>query len=664
MASETVRIGGASGFWGDSRVAVPQLLRDGNVDYLVFDYLAELTMSILAAARIKNPSLGYATDFVDVTMRGNLKAILEADIRVVSNAGGVNPQGCAAALAAIAAEMGLSPKIAVVEGDDALPLVPELRKEDVREFQRGAPMPVELLTASAYLGALPIKQALDAGADIVLTGRCVDSAVTLGVLMHRFGWTHAEYDKLAMGSLAGHIIECGCQGTGGLHTDWRDVPRWAEIGYPIIEAATDGSFSVTKPSDSGGLVSTASISEQILYEVGDPASYVLPDVICDFTQVQLEQEAADRVSIRGARGRAPTDTYKVCATYADGYRCTGQLSIVGFEAAAKAKRTAESILERTREIFRQEGLTDYSDTLIEVIGAESVYGPHSAAGNAREVIMRLAVVHPDRRSLGIFAREIAPAGTSWAPGTAAVGGRPDVSKVIKQFSFLLEKARLRPQVVMDGKCHPVEIPQGRPAGVGVQSRALVAPTPVKDDGDMVEVPLIAVAYGRSGDKGDACNVGIIARRPELLPHLRAQVTEDAVAQYLGHLVKGPVTRYDVPGIHALNFVCDQALGGGGMASLRIDPWGKGMAQILLSMPVVVPRRRLVVETSVSALVDGATIESAHSNEPKSRALALSETDQIRRRSRWSTASAGLPASPAAEQEAVAPIHAVRDNGRA
>ena len=351
----TVRIGGASGFWGDSSVGAPQLVASGQIDYLVFDYLAELTMSILAAARQKNAALGYATDFVTVAMRAVLKDVVQRGIRVVSNAGGVNPQACAAALQTLAEELGVNVKIAVVTGDDVMPLIPQLReaKEPVRELQSGVPLPERVVTANAYLGALPVKAALDAGANVVITGRCVDSAVTLGVLMHEFGWSVDDYDRLAAGSLAGHIIECGCQATGGLFTDWDSVPDWAHIGYPIVECRFDGDFTVTKPAGTGGLVAPAVVAEQILYEIGDPSAYLLPDVTCDFTGVTLVAEGPDRVSVSGARGRAPTSTYKVCATYVDGFKLSAQLTIVGFDADAKARRTGEAILERTSELLKR-----------------------------------------------------------------------------------------------------------------------------------------------------------------------------------------------------------------------------------------------------------------------------------------------------------------------
>jgi hypothetical protein len=590
MNKKAIRIGGASGFWGDSSVGAPQLVRLGNVDYLVFDYLAELTMSILAAARAKEPALGYATDFAAVTMKAILKDVAAQGIRVISNAGGVNPQACASALATLAAEQGLHLTIAVVQGDDVMPLVPELRAQGVTELQSGAALPGKLLTANAYLGALPIKQALDDGAQIVVTGRCVDSAVTLGALMHGFGWDAHDYDRLAQGSLAGHIIECGCQATGGLHTDWEAVPDWAHIGYPVIECSADGSFVVTKPPGTGGLVNTAVISEQMLYEIGDPQRYLLPDVTCDFSQVTLQHAGEHRVLVQGARGLAPGPAYKVSATYMDGFRCSAQLTIVGLDAARKARRTGEAILERTRELFAQHGLADYSRTNIEVLGSEEGnFGPHARTRDVREAVLRVAVMHPQKAALELFAREIAPAGTSWAPGTTGADGRSRPSSAIKQFAFLLDKSRVKPEVVMGDSIEPVAVPNGQGA-VPLPLR----PEPAQGSAassagtEMVEVPLIRLAWGRSGDKGDSSNIGIIARRPEWLPLLRDQLTEARVAEWLAHLVKGSVTRYDVPGLHALNFLCTRALDGGGMASLRNDPLGKGMAQILLSMPVQAP----------------------------------------------------------------------------
>ena len=595
--TKTVRIGGASGFWGDSALGAPQLVEHGDIDYLVFDYLAELTMSLLAAAKMKNPEAGYATDFVTTAMAAVLPAVVEQNIRVIANAGGVNPEACAAALRKLAEGIGLSLRIAVVTGDDALPLVPALREANVRQMFTGEPLPQRLVSANAYFGAVPIARALDAGAQIVITGRCVDSAVTLGALMHEFGWQADkadDLDRLAGGSLAGHVIECGCQATGGLHTDWDSVPDWAHIGYPIVDCAADGSFVVGKPPGTGGLVSRATVGEQLLYEIGDPSAYALPDVVCDFRGVQIEQIGADSVRVSGACGRPPSPQFKVTATYAAGYRCNADLLIVGFDAAAKARRSADALLTRTREMFAARGWPDFSATHIDVLGTEQHYGPHATTHPPRQAVMRVAVTHDNKAALELFAREISAAGTSWAPGTTGLGGgRPSVAMSIRQFPLLVDKALFTPVVTLDGTA--VDLPPGSPTThidcADDERTASRAPTPAADGSqadthdETIEVPLIRLAYGRSGDKGDTSNIGILARHARYLPLLRAQLTESAVRAYLAHLVHGPVTRYELPGIGAFNFVCEEALGGGGMASLRTDPLGKSMAQILLSMPL-------------------------------------------------------------------------------
>ena len=586
----TVRIGGASGFWGDSMLGATQLVQSGLIDYLVFDYLAETTMAIMASVRTKKPDMGYATDFVDMAMKAVLPEVMQRGIKVVANAGGMNPQACADALQALAHSMGLHPKIAVVLGDDISAQLPALRDANTRDMFRGEPLPAKVLSANAYLGAVPVARALAEGADIVITGRGVDSAVTLGPLMHEFGWGSQDYDLLAGGSLAGHIIECGCQATGGLHTDWDTVPDWANIGYPIVECRADGRFTCTKPAGTGGLVTPAVIAEQMLYEIGDPARYLLPDVVCDFTHVTLAQAGEHRVTVRGALGHAPTESYKVSATYMAGFKASAQLTIVGFDAVAKARRTGDAIVERTSVMLSRLGLPAYTATHIEVLGAESCYGPHAAAQNTREAVLRVTATHAHKEALDLLAREVAPAGTSWAPGTTgAGGGRVAASPSIRQFAFLLPKELLNPVVLMDGT--EMLVPQ--PAGVAAVARepassAVAVPAAAAHPGELREVLLIRLAWARSGDKGDISNIGVIARSPALLPLLRAQLTESAVAAFLAHLVKGGVTRFEVPGINAFNFVCEQALDGGGMSSLRNDPLGKGMGQILLSMPIQVP----------------------------------------------------------------------------
>jgi len=566
------------------------LVERGDVDYLVFDYLAETTMAILAGSRLKDPSLGYATDFVEIAMRSILPSLVRKGIKVLANAGGINPHGCASALVRMASEAGLRVRIAVVEGDDVNSRLAELETTSLADGVTHVDVPQRTLSANAYLGALPIARALAEGADIVITGRCVDSALTLAPLMHEFGWSAADYDRLAAGSLAGHIIECGCQATGGLHTDWENVPDWANIGYPVIECHSDGAFVVTKPPNTGGLISTLAVAEQMLYEISNPAAYHLPDVTCDFTQVQIEQDGAFRVRVSGARGLPPNDRYKVSATYRDGYRSSGTVIIIGIDAAAKANRTGEAILARTRAMLARAGLQDYSATLVEVIGSETMYGPHARLPKPREVMMRVTVTHESKDALEMFGREIAPSGTSWSPGTTMPpGGRPAPSPLIKHFECLVPKRDVQARVVIEGQsltvdCSPVAsyyAPQQ--LNEDVDDHKLAAVT-----GPSVRMPLIALACARSGDKGNRSNIGVIARRPEYLPLILCQVTPAAVKEYFSHLVKGPVRRYLVPGIHACNFVLDEALAGGGPVSLRMDPLGKGMAQMLLDFEVWVP----------------------------------------------------------------------------
>jgi Acyclic terpene utilisation family protein AtuA len=607
VSKKIIKIGGASGFWGDSALGAPQLVAAG-IDYLVFDYLAELTMSILVNARAKDEALGYATDFVDVAMKTVLQDVACKGIKVVSNAGGVNPRACAAALQKLCEQQGVVLKIAIVEGDDVLGRIPALREAGVKEMFSGVALPEKILSANAYLGAIPIAAALKRGADVVITGRCVDSAVTLGPLIHEFDWVFDtsdanELSKLAQGALAGHIIECGAQATGGLFTDWESVPDWANIGYPIVECHADGSFVVTKPAGTGGLVTPAVVAEQMLYEIGDPAAYILPDVVCDFTEVVMTQEgdaSAHRVRVQGARGGPPTDCYKVSATYMDGWRAQATLLITGIDAAKKAQRSGEAILERTRGIFKRLKFADYLDTQLEIIGAEHQYGAHARTAATREAVMRLAVRHENPKALGVFAREVAPAGTSWSPGTTGMGGgRGKPAPNVRMFSFLLPKSAVRPRVELNGEGTHTPIPaEGRlqdppvPTISSTQSPNPLVGAGAVADVDSILVPLLRIAHARSGDKGNISNIGVIARDEKYLPLLRAQLTPAAVKQYFAHLVKGEVVRYELPGIHAFNFVLHEALDGGGMASLRADPLGKGMAQMLLDMPVAVPRALL------------------------------------------------------------------------
>ena len=583
----TVRIGGASGFWGDTALAVPQLLEAGEVDYLVFDYLAEVTMSILAAQRAKDAAAGYAVDFVQIMMREALPQLQARRIRVVANAGGVNPLACRDALLRLAAELGITLKVGVVLGDDLAARAAELRAAGVTEMFSAAPFPQRTASINAYLGALPIARALDAGCDVVITGRCVDSAVTLGVLMHEFGWAADAYDRLAQGTLAGHLIECGAQCTGGLYTDWEQVPDWENIGFPVVEASADGGFVITKPPGTGGLVTPATVAEQLLYEIGDPRAYLVPDVSCDFTQVRMVQDGAQRVRVSGAIGRAPTTHYKVSATYADGYRNTGFLTIAGAQAVRKAQRTGTALLTRMQRMLAARGLPPFTETRVEVLGSEEMFGADGRSG-AREVVLKMSAKAASRDSLELFAREFAPAATSMAPGTLGlVGGRPSPTPVVRLFSFLMAKSALMVEIDVNGERWPVAIPTGGGFDASSLGPALQHESAPRTDA-LERVPLIELAHGRSGDKGNQANIGIIARHKEHLPLLSAWLTPERVAAHFAHRAPSRVERYDLPGLNAINFVLHDVLGGGGMASLHTDNLAKAYAQVLLAMDVPAP----------------------------------------------------------------------------
>ncbi|MFV5452900.1 acyclic terpene utilization AtuA family protein [Acinetobacter baumannii] len=588
-----VKIGCASGFWGDTNTAAFQLVHLTDINYLVFDYLSEITMSIMAKAKIVEPKHGYALDFVSRVMAPLLKKIAEKKIKVISNAGGVNPLACRDALQKIIKEYGLDLKVAVVLGDDLLPKHEQLKSQNIQEMFSGEALPEQVASSNAYLGAVAIRDALDLGADIVITGRVVDSAVVLAPLLHEYQWPLDDYDKLAQGSLAGHVIECGSQCTGGNFTDWQLVQGFDNMGFPVVEVIEDGSFVVTKPQGTGGLVSTATVAEQIVYEIGNPQAYLLPDVIADFSHVHLEQVGEHRVRVTGAKGQAPTTQYKVSATYPDGYRVLVSFLIAGREAPQKAQVIADAILTKCERVLAMRSVPPFSEKSVEILGIESTYGGHAQTLNSREVVVKIAVKHMFKEACMFFASEIAQASTGMAPALAGiVGGRPKASPVIKLFSFLIDKNQLNIEIDFEGKRYPVEIPQGVSTE---QLPTLTAGENAVYQGDEIEVPLIEIAHARSGDKGNHSNIGVIARKADYLPWIRAALTEQSVASYMQHVLdaeKGRVIRYELPGLNALNFMLENALGGGGVASLRIDPQGKAFAQQLLDMPVKVPAHLL------------------------------------------------------------------------
>ena len=594
---KVIKIGGAAGAWGDSSLSTGQLLASEKLDYIVYEGLAEVTMAILTRAMMKNPEAGYAIDFINPVLKTHIKEIRRQNIRVVTNAGGINPTAAANALRQIAAEQGIALKVAVVEGDNLMPQLDQLREADIREMAENSPLPKRVLAMNAYLGAFPIAAALDDGADVVITGRVVDSALMLGPLIHEFGWTPSDLGQLAQGSLVGHLLECGPQSTGGLLTDWESVESWVNIGYPIAECYADGSFILTKPDDTDGLVNQASVAEQILYEIGNPRAYILPDVICDFSMVKLTEVGENRIRVQGARGYAPPKTFKACTLEMDGYRLTFLLMVTGRDAAKKAQRVGETLFERMRRVFPKMGWADFRNTSIEILGAESQFGTQSRVSNTREVVLKMAAHHDSREALSFFSREIPSSALSMAQSLIGGGsGLPRPAPYIKVHSMLVPRSFVNIRVDSEpfvGGIAPSEPNIGSQSELDHLGAVPIDPNAeIINTNETVEVSLLDIAYGRSGDKGNICNVGIVARKPEFVPILEKELTAEKVKTFLSHLVDGEVERYELPGLNAFNFVLYEALGGGGTSSLRFDPLGKGMAQILLELPINVPTQLL------------------------------------------------------------------------
>ncbi len=452
MSEKIVRIANAQGFWGDSMLAPLRLVEEGPVDYLTFDYLAEVTMSILQKQRQKNPKLGYATDFV--TMLGKiLPTCREKGIKVIANAGGINPRACLVAIEEKMQELGISGmKVGIVEGDDILADIDDLIEsgktftnldtgEEIDQVRE------RISSANVYIGAEAIVEALEQGADIIVTGRASDPSLVVAPLVYEFGWSMDDYDKLAAATVLGHIIECGAQCCGGNFTDWQQVKDFARIGYPVVEARADGSFTVTKHDNTGGLVTVETVTSQLLYELGDPENYLSPDCVADFTSIQLQQDGENRVHVSGVRGKPATPTYKVSMSYSNGYKILGTLCISGPDAVAKAEVVADTVFKR----LAMHGVEIPAENrFVELFGTNVLYkGLVEKNDEPHELLLRIGARGDDPKTLNLLGTELAPLVTTGPPGlTGFAAGRPRATEIVGYWPALIDKKKVTTRVLV------------------------------------------------------------------------------------------------------------------------------------------------------------------------------------------------------------------------
>jgi hypothetical protein len=593
MTRQRVIVANCGGFWGDDPAAPRRQVEGGPVDYLVMDYLAEVTMAILQKQRARKADAGYPADVL-MHMRDVLPACVERGIRIITNAGGVNPLGCRAAIESVAKDLGLADrvKVAVVLGDDLYPNLDAIvaSGEALINMDTGQPLTAirdRVLSANAYIGAAALVKALELGANVIVAGRVADAAVTLAPLMHEFGWASTDWDRLAAGVVAGHIIECGAQSTGGNFTDWHLVKSFRQMGFPIVEVQSDGSIVVTKHPGTGGLVTVHTVSEQILYEIGSPA-YMSPDVVARFDSIRVVQEGPDRVRVTGARGERAPARLKVSVSYHSGWRAFGRLIVSGPDTLAKANKVAEVFWDAAG------GRGLYEHALHQFIGWNGCHPP-LAASEPGEVLVQFAVRDRDERKINTrFAPQLVPRVLGTVPGISYVAdqGRPRASEVVAFWPALVARGAVSQRVVVGDQEFAVADETGRSPGLdGIQvekPRRPGAGTPVPPSERTVRVPLLKLCLARSGDKGDTANIGVVARSEAIYDWVLENLTAAFVKRYFDDVCEGEVERHDLPNLLAVNFLLHRSLGGGGTSSLLLDAQGKTYAQYLLAAEVEVP----------------------------------------------------------------------------
>lgn len=588
----TLKIGNASGYWGDDPDALFRQVEGGGLDYISMDFLAEITMSIMRKQKNRDPEAGYARDFIPMLERV-LPKLMKDKTKIITNAGGINPAACAAAVSAMAKKLGLNPKIAVVYGDDIMDRLDELQGKgcafaNMETGQAFGGIKSRMEAANVYFGAAPVVEALKWEPDIVLTGRVTDTGITVAAMVYEFGWSLKDWDKLAAGIVAGHILECGSQATGGNFSDWQLVKSYKKIGYPIVEVSPDSSFVVTKHTGSGGLVSVDTVREQLFYEMGDPKAYITPDVVADFSTIRLEPAGADRVRVSGVKGYEPTDSYKVSMAFADGFKCVGEIGISGPNARKKAEAFAQIFWDRVG--------TDFAATETEYFGYNAFHRSMAHADEGQEIILRLGARDHDEKKLKRLGKLVPSVILGGPPGVTILGGVPPVREIVSYWPALMPKTAINPEVALyeggykEARSVPTtETGNWRPSKGEAQVAESVSRTVAQAMADNSKgVPLYEICLARSGDKGDTANVGVMARSRAAFDFLDKYLTAQRMKDLFQELCFGRVVRYKLDNMLGFNFLLENSLGGGGTMTLRADAQGKTYAQATLRQLAEIP----------------------------------------------------------------------------
>lgn len=593
---EVIRIGNSSGFWGDEPLAMKRQIEKGNLDYLVADYLAEVSMSILHKQMQRKPDLGYVPDFIE-HMRLTGELFHHHFPKIITNAGGKNPIACAKAVQSFLDEIGIVKKVMAVVGDDLMSDIDSLEKtNEFQNLETGESfknVKEKLAVANVYTSSEGIVKALGYGADIVITGRASDSALAIGPLVYEFGWAAEDWDLLASGMVAGHVLECGSQATGGNFTDWKTVEKWNEMGYPVVEVQPNGDFMVTKPEGTGGLVNQWTVKEQLVYEIADPERYLGPDVIADLTHLSVKDTAQSQINIKGVKGKPAPDTWKVSMAYLDGYKAIGHVVIGGKDASEKA--------QLIRDVFWNRSNVDYDKTNTNLIGTNAL-GEGLASSDGKEILLQFVAFDQDRSKLELFAKEVAGLILAGPQGMAAYGGRPRIQEVVSYWPTLVNRKDLSFEIYEVTTDTDKIVEQFSPQTVEVASQNLVVnqniPSPqlhiLEPIDDSEQVEMVDLCLARSGDKGNGANIGILARNELIYSFLKENLTPNILKGWFGDLCQGEILRFELHNIQALNFHLKDVLDGGGTKSGRLDPQGKMLASLLLAQKIYVPK--LIINT--------------------------------------------------------------------